>query len=91
MEHRTKRGSIAITQDDWMGALHDLGLEDIQLDDPNALTVRQLAKLWNCSECQARQRTNKLIRMNKAKRIQIYRTSDEGTPRRVYAYILVKS
>ena len=89
MEHRTKRGSVAITQDDWLGALRDLGVEETT-NDPNALTVRQLAALWKMSECQARHHVNKLVANKTARRIQTQR-SDDGVPRRVYAYLLVKT
>lgn len=67
-----------------------LGFEDIQEDDPDALTVAQLCELFGCSEPTAKKRAEAAVRQGKMKRLKVRRPDSRGRKMIMTVYKLIK-
>lgn len=73
-----------INRDEWLQALHDV---DDTVEDPEALTVSQLAEIWGCKTRTTRDRAEKLVSLGRAVRVSI--RGPYGRP--ILAYRLLKA
>lgn len=76
-----------ITRDDWLTALR----ETEPVNDPDALTVKELAELLGISVCLAQRKVPKLVAEGKATRTKKRVVDSAGRVQVVPAYVLVKA
>lgn len=81
-----KDKAVTIRRDEWLKALGDA----IQVSDPDALTINEIAEQFGISRCKAAERMQTLVQQKKAVRVFKRIPRENGSPYLSPAYKLLR-